>query len=152
MTISTQYLPAYLGTVLDKAKAAINVDYAFIAVGAEVAWDSPCGQVWVRLVALEPIQAEQQPGGRVLQWNATIEVGHLRCVATLDDNGNPPSPTQITADAQQVLDDVEALRDMIECEVDHHRMIRWDPSGPNGAMSGGAWLYTVRVDGCKCEE
>lgn len=130
-----------------------------IAPGRAVAWDDCCsGQVWARLVALQPAAAQpaRRPGLEpcaVPTFILTVELGIVRCAATVDDRGNAPSPRQITADGQQGINDMAALLGVLRCTPGLRSLERWNPDGPDGGCHGGYWTATLEVHNCLgCEE
>ena len=151
-----------LAATLACADAALDpqVGRASLYPGAEIAYDDCCdGQVWVRLISLTPAgnptatRTTANPCG-VLMWAATIGIGALRCAATLDDQGNAPTPAQLTADTHQMTADAAALSQAIQCcltpQVNRATILRWDPLGPSGGCVGGEWTVTVLTDNCPC--
>jgi hypothetical protein len=137
---------------------------AFVAPGQMVAFDDCCdGQVWTRLVALEPQQASklgatvgQGPCGQL--WAVTVGVGVLRCAAGMTDQGTPPTAAAMTADAVQMAADLNALADAIYCCLAEQlpavsrqfRLSRWDPIGPDGGCVGGEWITQMVLQNIGC--
>lgn len=171
MSGARDYPALVLGAALDAAAAALHpaVGRAFIAPGAEVAWDDCCGgQVWSRIVELVPAQAYAnqaasggfggavpQPCG-VIMWQLTFAVGVLRCASTLDDTGVPPSPAVLTREANQITQDAADLAEAMQCvlapQTERLRMIRWDALGPQGGCAGGEWQVAVILPACGCPD
>ena len=155
-----------LGRVLDEAYSVLDPKPSRKALysGSQVAWDDCCeGQVWVRLVAMEPVTGDPRqnramgPCG-VLMWRATIGVGILRCAAVLNDDGSAPSPTVLTAETLTMTSDMSALAQAISCSIPTNikglmkmQVIRWDPLGPDGGCVGGEWTVQALVNTCKCD-
>jgi hypothetical protein len=138
------------------ALAANPPGRAFVAPGQEVAWDDCCdGQLHVRLISLGPDNALQtrkasgQPCGPEF-WIATIGLGIVRCAHTVDDEGNAPTPGQISSDANDMTGDLTALLDAITCCIRPTSITGWTPVGPLGGCHGGEWVYTVRIPACDC--
>lgn len=82
----------------------------YVSDGADVAYD--CEQL---VVAVENVRSGL-PGeaGFVyldarLTWTAVLAVHAVRCAPTLDDQGNPPEPAEITASAAGIQGDGAAL-------------------------------------------
>lgn len=135
-----------------------------LAPGSEVAWDDCCdGQVHVRVITVEPNYPTAQRGNATVSgncdpvaWSVTLGVGVIRCAAVLDDDGNAPAPHQITADARQMLDDMNTLAQALTCHtfpgLDRLALSTWNPSGPMGGCHGGEWLVTATVLSCACPE
>jgi hypothetical protein len=151
-----------LAQALACADAALEpqVGRAVLSPGGPVAWDDCCdGQVWVRLISLVPSALPANAGRNaapcgVMQWTATLGVGVLRCVASLDDAGNAPTPAQLSVDTRQMTADVADLSAALQCclapHVNRLIMLRWDPLGPQGGCAGGEWQVQVLVDNCRC--
>lgn len=136
-----------------------EVGHTFLVPGAAVAADwccpgdcqGPCGQAWVRLVQYYPSRAfpaldaawSKVPGETAVQ----LEVGVLRCVAGLTDDGSPPTPEAMTADAVAALDDVGALRTTALGALAPRRVVvgPYSAVGPQGYCAGGTLLFTVAL-------
>lgn len=133
---------------------------ALVAPGLDVAWDDCCeGQVWVRLITVQPsgrpfpqFDAAQQCGATL--WAATIGIGVVRCVSVVDDQGRAPTPAQLNADSVQMTADMDALREAIQCCMAvNDRLVkfsRWDALGPQGGCAGGEWQVVAALDNCAC--
>lgn len=124
-----------------------------VVPGSEAVLDECCvGQVWVRLTGLSP-RAERNC---IVGWDASIEVGVARCVAVLDDQGVSPSAAAVSADAAQMLADMEALQRGLECCVGSVRKVQrlamgsWYPLTVQGGCAGGSWSIIVTVPDCGC--
>lgn len=134
--------------VLEHARESITpeVEAVIVQPGLEVAWDSECGMLWVRLAEVQPVYVGGM--GCPVGVNLTLGVGLYRCVATIDAAGRPPTPKQISDDGAQMAADVqalyEALGDWKPEAADTARLGQWVPSGPMGAAAGGEWLFHVR--------
>lgn len=119
--------------------------------GPEVPWDS-CevnaagdnGQLWANLLPTFSIQGEGSC--QVITFQA--EIGIVRCAATLDDDGNPPTVQQVALDAAQQAEDADAIYRAVMCCPSRSEAVRsmilsaWRPVGPSGGCAGGIW--TVR--------
>lgn len=133
------------------------VGRAVLAPGSAVAWDDCCdGQVWVRLISLVP---KPDPTGLSTPcgpsiWVATLGIGVVRCVATVDDQGYAPPASALITDTLQMTADMTALSEAIQCclapQTGKTSMLRWEPSGPEGGCAGGEWTITVLIDNCGC--
>jgi hypothetical protein len=90
-------------------------------------------------------------------WAVELEMGVYRCLATLDDEGNPPSCQQIEHDAAVILSDAAAMRQAAVCcfrPGDGGRDVvvgEWAPVGPSGGCGGGVMSVTVQGYDCGCE-
>jgi hypothetical protein len=154
-----------MAAALDCAAGALNppAGRAALYPGGQVAWDQcDCdGQVWVRLISLVPSGGPISERGRnlttpcgVLMWTATLGVGVVRCVTSLDSQGNPPTAAELTADTVQMTADLADLAAALQCclaeQVNKLTMVRWDPLGPDGGCAGGEWQVTVLMSNCEC--
>lgn len=149
---------------LDAVRAAVTealppVGRSFVAPGGVVAWDDCCdGQVWVRLASATPAPAPAAPlkaSGdlcAVPWWTLNVVVGVIRCAHTIDDEGNAPTPRELSEDAESVLEDMWTILRVITCKVAHERMGTWTPVGPEGGCVGGEWSFTARIAGCSCDD
>jgi hypothetical protein len=153
-------LAAELQRWLDCATEALDppVGRSFIAPGLEVAWDDCCdGQVWVRLLQLIPLDQfnTRKASGHncaVDVWEITAAVGVVRCVHSLNDDGQAPPPDAITLDGVQMAEDMQALMGAIQCCIQPGSFVRWNPTGPSGGCAGGEWQFVIRIEGCGCVE
>lgn len=165
--VSTDLIGPLLVEMLDAAKCALNPapGRAALYSGGSIAWDDCCkGQVWVRLIALEPHTGDPRqnramgPCG-VLAWRATIGVGVLRCAATLADNGDAPPPSVLTAETLQMTADMTALSEAVTCTIPRSiqglmkmQVGGWGPLGPEGGCVGGEWTVQALVNTCQCPD
>lgn len=141
------------------------VGLAHLAPGAEVAWDDCCkGQLWVRTVEVYPTmngspfpnQDLRQAGCGVEMLAVQIGVGVMRCAATLNDQGQPPSAAQMTKDAVGILQDQATVLHTLTClpgngYIKKLLINRWTPQGPSGSCAGGEWTAYIAVGVCPCE-
>lgn len=141
--------------ILDCAKDALDPTpgWASIVPGSEAVLEECCqGQLWTRLISLTPLYDRNC----VMGWEASVEVGMVRCVATLDDRGNPPTREQIEDDAIAMMKDVEALQKALLCcpktvkYVELATLESWQPYGPESGCAGGTWSLVVRIPDCGC--
>ena len=131
--------------LLEGGLAALSqpVGRVFFSPGQEIAWDTDCqGMLWVRIAEItDPPEARK---GRFIGRDVTYGLGGLRCVATVDNQGRPPSPTEMTRDALVLQTD----RLDLECFLAEHTRawgMVWTPDGPEGGAAVGEWLFTLRV-------
>lgn len=117
-----------------------SVGRIVIAPGGSVAWDNCCdGQLYIRLVS---VQARGRTNCAPL-WVHSIQMGVVRCAATINDAGQPPSATQVTDDALEAYQDLRQLKQAI-LNVEHTETIgSWNPLGVTGGCHGGEWSFTV---------
>jgi hypothetical protein len=137
-----------------------------IMYGTEVAIDS-CdpGYAWVRVVSEELIEL---PNVRCLDasrgpWRVTLELGVMRCVPTMDDQGRLPTCAQHEAVAKKILEDKHRMRRAVACcewaPRDRYKdparvtLLPWQPiPGPEGLCSGGTMQVQVEANACLCPE
>lgn len=136
--------------------------------GAAVPADSCCecdggqGQAWVRVARIYPIIVGRFPNQMFeptrcdthRAWAVELELGVYRCLATLDDDGNPPTCEQLEHDAQMIADDAAAMRVAARCCFagrDRDMVMgAWAPIGPSGGCGGGSMTLTVQAWDCEC--
>ena len=123
---------------------------SIVAPGSEVAWDECCdGQLWIRVSGQEPALSSRagaaDPNCRLLGWYVTLGVGIIRCVASLDSRGSPPTPTAITEDGLTSIRDSVEIRTALVCADTSLRLtvLQWSPLGPAGGCAGGEWLVSI---------
>jgi hypothetical protein len=129
-------------------------------VAGAAAWDVCCdcgdgsGQLWVRLVGWEPNPDDDDVGwgGCEQTTELVIGVGSLRCVPTLDDNGNPPSAEQEADSATQIQWDADVLRNAVMCSLTERRWVSWQPLDNQGGCGGGEHLFRVPFYPCDCTD
>ncbi len=113
--------------------------------GNEVAWDIPDGGLlYVRVIS-------QVPHGDPRCWNqfstASLGLGCLRCVSSMEADGGPPPWAERTADAEQVLLDAQSLLQAALELPSQFTVINpnWVSLGPSGGVAGGEWVLPVSV-------
>lgn len=118
------------------------------------------GQAWVRLVQVAGESYNRRSSGAAggsRGWGACVtdtpfrvivEVGVYRCVAVPQDNGQPPTVEERTADARQLHADVAVLWRIRQCcpvlvgaELD-----RIEPMGPAGGCAGASMRLWLELD------
>lgn len=141
---------------------------SFVAPGASAPWDTCCecdvgeGQAWVlasRVFPVDPFPNQDVSAQRCKprEYAANVTAGVLRCAHTVDDQGVPPDPEVVTADAVKVGRDRTAVLDAIVCHVagdepGTFQVGDWTPLGPQGGCVGGQWTMTVAVSACRCPD
>jgi len=83
---------------------------------------------------------------------AEYQIRIVRCITTLDDHGDPPQASAITADAELTADDIYAIRRHLIREYHTGRLLgRRElyvgpalPADPEGGLGG--WTITVQVE------
>ena len=115
------------------------------------------GVGWVRVVrifptaARFPIPATDPQRCLTGAYAVELELGVYRCVSVVDDQGDPPTCAQRTADAEKLLGDAAALRRAVCCFTQQGRQMivgEWRPLGPSGGCAGGAMTVTVEAADC----
>jgi len=120
-----------------------------LSPGSLVAWDDCCdGQLWVRIVGVTPLQTVPCA---YTSLNLQVGVGIIRCVHVLTDNGDAPTPEELTADTLLGTKDASILLNAITCcelpGVNNRgiRVTNGTPLGAQGGCAGWEWLMTVPV-------
>lgn len=131
------------------AQALSNaVSQAYVAPGAEVAWDECCaGHLYVRTVSASPVFGPRAADGAacsIRYWTATYALGTLRCVEVVDDRGRGPHPFDLTADAAVLHQDMADLGRFLTSSTNADDM-DWAALGPDGGCVAGEWTFTVRL-------
>lgn len=170
--MSRDYTPI-LAAILEEARLALAENppaRVELTPGLLPAWDDCCaGQLYLRVIEIYPtagvgaafpaIDSSQRGAGlacAVKLMAVHIGLGVIRCAHTVDDNGNPPTPAEVTADASEMLDDMSALLDVIVCQVPgvsgvmQVKLDRWQPQGVEGGCHGGEWGAYLAIDPCLC--
>lgn len=117
------------------------------------------GQAWVRVLSIFPsstfpARTTALPKcGAALMYAVELEVGTYRCVATIDDDGTPPTCEQTTRDVEVQLDDAAAMRAAACCfrDQDGGRTLvvgEWRAIPPSGGCAGGSMSVTVAAYDC----
>jgi hypothetical protein len=74
-----------------------------------------------------------------------LAIASLRCAASPDTNGNPPTCPELEGDSFQMLSDAVAVRDMVTCcvrelhttfQIAEYSIGQTLPAGPEGACVG----------------
>lgn len=133
---------------------------SFVGLGGTVTWDQcagDCGgangQLWANLQSIDPITGESSAGScQTYLW--TAEVGVVRCVATVNDAGEPPSGFVKETDAQQQGVDADLIFQALTCckplpeNIADVELVSWSPLGPNGGCAGGVWTVRGALSVC----
>lgn len=115
--------------------------------GNSVVWDDCCdGLLYIRVVSIEGSTSLSDPQTQPCDpvYRIRVGIGLVRCIHTVSDEGVPPTPGEMTADALQGLQDRADLTEGILCEI-APEIAEW--------MDGGAlrieqWLPTTAQGGC----
>jgi hypothetical protein len=125
--------------------------------GSNVSWDycgecnrGKCGMVYLQPGRTFPytVFPQQELDAKCsLPLGFEIELGVVRCMPTISEDGDLPDPADITAAALGLIADQYALYSAIKCcETSLQSLVieRWTPSGPQGGCVAGAWtLYAA---------
>lgn len=128
--------------------------------GNSVAWDDCCeggGQLWVRLVSdvAQPVGAQpcDLTGNQI-----RLGLGVVRCAYTVDDEGNPPTPGQMTEDTLKTTMDRTVLLNAIRCcdalkggphvNAKSVRIETGLPLGVQGGCVGFEWTLAFNLGYC----
>lgn len=112
------------------------------------------GQAWVRVARIFPTGRFPAPmmerSNCVHEWAAVIELGIVRCMHTMSDDGSPPCADDLDSDALKTLRDAAILRSVVDCvgrelfdECSAFVPGEWTPRGPAGGCGGGTMSVTV---------
>lgn len=142
---------------------------SFIAPGTPPPWDVCCdcgtgdGMAWVQIASVNPTDdfptaatgaMRCTPGEQSVSYNIVV----LRCAATVDDQGRPPSSERLIADARKVQRDRAIISEAIRCcfleDADPGTYVigSWTPLGPNGGCVGGSTTLSLAAPFCRCPE
>jgi hypothetical protein len=124
--------------------------------GSDIVWDvCDCGgQLWIRVVSIVGAAALSEPAGQPCagMYQIRCGIGIVRCAHTVDDEGNPPTPAEMTADALQTFQDrADIIQGILCCiapciDEDYSmgtlRIEDWLPVGPQGGCVGGEVTIT----------
>ena len=130
--------------------------------GADIAldglWSADCaGIVWANVIRIYRTNMFPSETDIAVPCNGSpvvsIQVGAARCVATVDDNGDPPPPHAMEHDALVGLDDATRLERALCAAVtacdDRDLIIQgtWTATDPIGPQGGAlAWVKTLTVE------
>jgi hypothetical protein len=79
---------------------------------------------------------------------AGLQVGALRCVPTLGEQGELPDETDQRESGLALIADMGAIHKAIACcGIKQYALGSYVPLGPTGGCAGGAWELTVGLDG-----
>lgn len=139
-----------LTDIVDACETALNdagrpVESASTVPGAEVAWDTRCGQLWALAATVTPQYGRGDCGIEMIR--ATVQVGVLRCVGMIDDRGLPPTPERMGDDETVIIADMTVIARTLECasfdRVQASQLQGWTPVGPDGGVAGGYWTVQL---------
>lgn len=120
---------------------------SFVGTGPAMAWD--CEQLTVRTGESTPLY---QPTNSTCMYGMDVDlhVQVIRCIPTVDDNGQPPSEAQLEEAGHMINQDARELFDGLQdwtppLPGGHVRLVNWFPLGPEGGYAGGEWTVRVRI-------
>lgn len=134
------------------AAVDLEVGVKTLYPGDSAVWDfCDCdGQLSLVVASVTPYGPAACPQA----WDVGLVFSVVRCVATSDDNGNPPPPEVLVSDELQILADTQELsRQILALDETVPAVMRvmlgtWAPLGPMGGCAGGAWSATVSIPVC----
>lgn len=128
-----------------------------IATGTAPAWDDVCGGLlYSRIVSFAPATDSNIPAGAagircgVHFWILTAAIAIVRCVASEDNNGNPPSAATMDAEGTIALADAVDIRNVLYCTDGIRTITLGQPLPEQGGAVGFEWTFTMRVETCSC--
>lgn len=136
---------------------------ASVAPGGVVAWDycdRGCsngldGQLWGNLQSVQQIpDPSGSASSRCGDFTFTGEIGIVRCMATVKDDGRPPSVDQLIADADRQAVDGDAVWSALACCSERSEEVKdlvvesWRPLGPQGGCGGSIWSVRGAFHAC----
>lgn len=163
-SVEQELSPALMGLVelLECACAEVTVNgqgepcFCGLWPGNNVSWDycgecsrGKCGMVYLNHLSTFPSESFPNVG---VDSKCTVplvhelELGVVRCMPTMDNDGDLPDPADITSAALGLFMDQEALYSAIKCCDTVFRDLsvsRWSSIGPQGGCVGGSWAFTV---------
>jgi hypothetical protein len=124
-------------------------DQSYLAAGE--CDDGTCGSAWVRLVRAFP--SRDFPGQDTTQATCAtrlafeLEVGVLRCVDTIQQDGTGPDAATQLATTRMQLADMAAMHRAIKCcfagrDTDYV-LGAYQPTPFMGGVGGGTWTVTI---------
>lgn len=132
-----------------------KVCFCGVVPGDQVAMDytgdctDACGMAWVRLVAAYPStiigQATTTPGNCGSMLGLDVEIGVVRCVQGLNEDGDPPSPEALLEASLWQWEDMATIRRAILCCTGSKDFLlsQYAPFGPMGGLVGGTWTVSM---------
>jgi hypothetical protein len=131
-------------------------DRVYCAPGADLVFD--CEQMTVHLSRIiSNFQGNDSPypaPHAIRRKSAEFYVTLVRCVPTMEEDGEPPSPAGLTTSAGVIMNDAMALRVALETIDAQHSLVprnipttvgQLNTIGPLGALAATQIVYTVEV-------
>lgn len=106
--------------MLNCAKSHLSdpVGRVVVMPGNSVVYDDCCaGQLWIRIISIVGASALSQPAMQPCAplYQIRCGLGVVRCAHTVNDQGKPPTPAEMAADAFQTYRDRADLTETIAC-------------------------------------
>lgn len=132
-----------------------KVCFCGVVPGEEVSFDysgdceTACGMAWVRLLGAYPSavigEATNVPGNCGSMLGMDVEIGIIRCVQGMDEQGNPPSADALLESAMWQWEDMATIRRAVLCCSGSKDFLlgAYVPIGPQGGLVGGAWTVSM---------
>jgi hypothetical protein len=133
-----------------------GVCFCGLVPGALVAFDymgdcgAQCGMAWVRIANAYPSQIigapSVVPGNCANALGLDVEVGIVRCIPGLDEDGTPPGEDALLASTLWQMEDANTMRRAIMCCEGSRGFLLgpYAPIGPDGGLVGGSWLVSMQ--------
>lgn len=107
--------------------------------------DEACGMAWVRLLTAYPASGvgrlKEEVGNCGAEVGIDFEVGILRCIPLPDEDGTPPSASDLIAIAELQHSDYLTIMRALNCcrAMPNNSFLtgQYAPSGPIGGLVGG---------------
>lgn len=135
---------------LAETHLTVPVGRATVMPGNTVVQDDCCdGQLWVRVVSIVGVSGLSQPASQPCTrlYQVRLGIGVDRCAHTVNDQGIPPTPGEMTADAFQTYQDQADLVEAWVCSIFPYlmnlnsagaaKMEDWLPRPVDGGCVGG---------------
>lgn len=108
--------------------------------------DCAASQLYLQIRGIQPKMSSN--GCAVIYLEYQLVLGIVRCVAVIDDRGQPPSMLQNARDGVKAFDDMRTLYATLECSPYKITQLYWTPRGNSGGVGGGEWAFTLHVKHC----
>lgn len=135
--------PFCVGQILPGAEVPFDYDRDGCGEGSN-------GQWWVRMTTLAPTinfpeQLASPYPSKATLWAIALELGAMRHIDGLDEQGNPPSTEYLAELTRLQLEDMDAMRAAIICCFGSEPITidPYEPIGPAGLVVGGTFSLLV---------
>lgn len=161
--MATDRLGPILAAMLSCAENHLSepVGRVVIMPGNTVVYDDCCeGQLWARIISIVGASGLARPAMQpcLPLYQVRVGLGVVRCAHTVNDQGRPPTPAEMAADAFQTFRDRADLVEAIVCciddlaEVETLRIEDWLPSGADTCVGGEITITFNHVLCTPCPE